>query len=170
MAALVSAEDFSTFLGITLPDVGTLRRNQMDFFLNEVSNWARHLARKAWVVPGDEPPTVRGIVLASCRREWNNPKRIGYLVKGPQSATFIQSAYPAGFFTEAEERYLRGLAGGGDLWTLETYRDEAGLQNGYLEVYPHGGWMPVYSPDDAWLFDGGTPIGNTMGVVDGGDP
>ena len=149
MAALVTAEDFSTFLGIELPADGTLRRRQMDFFLTEVSNWARHLARKAWVLPGDEPPTVRGIVLASCRREWNNPKRIAYLVKGPQSASFIQSAYPAGFFTEAEERYLRQQAGGtGDLWTQEIYRDDLEELNGYLWIEPHGGLMPVYAPGD----------------------
>jgi hypothetical protein len=149
MAALVTAEDFSTFLGIELPPVDSLRRRQMDFFLNEISNWARDLAKKAWLLPGDEPMTVRGIVLASARREWNNPKRIAYLVKGPQSASFIQSAYPAGFFTEAEERYLRQQAGGtGDLWTQEIYRDDIEEMNGYLEIYPHGGLMPVYAPGD----------------------
>lgn len=149
MAALVTAEDFSTFLGIELPADGTLRRRQMDFLLNEVSNWARAIAHKAWLLPGDEPQTARGIVLASCRREWNNPKRIAYLVKGPQSASFIQSAYPAGFFTEAEERFLRQQAGGtGDLWTQEIWRDDIAEMNGYLEIYPHGGLMPVYAPGD----------------------
>jgi hypothetical protein len=150
MAALVTAEDFSTFLGIELPPVDSLRRRQMDFLLNEVSNWARDLAKKAWLLPGDVTPTARGIILASCRREWNNPKRIAYLVKGPQSASFIQSAYPAGFFTEAEERYLRQQAGGGtgDLWTQEIYRDDIVEMNGYLGIYPHGGLMPVYAPGD----------------------
>lgn len=150
MAALVTADDFSTFLGIETPTAGGLKRRQMEFFLTEVSNWARDLAKKAWLVPGDEPPTVRGIVLAACRREWNNPKRIAYLVKGPQSASFIQSAYPPGFFTEAEERYLRGLnsSGGGDLWVMETYRDEVEGLNGYLGIYPHGGLMAVYAPGD----------------------
>jgi hypothetical protein len=149
MAALVTTEDFSTFLGIETPTVGSLKRRQMEFFLTEVSNWARDLAKKPWLVPGDEPPTVRGIVLAACRREWNNPKRIAYLVKGPQSASFIQSAYPVGFFTEAEERYLRQQAGGtGDMWVQETYRDTFEELNGYLGIYPHGGLMPVYAPGD----------------------
>lgn len=149
MAALVTAEDFSTFLGIELPPVDSLRRRQMDFLLNEVSDWARDLAKKAWLLPVDITPTARGIILASCRREWNNPKRIAYLVKGPQSASFIQSAYPAGFFTEAEERYLRQQAGGtGDLWTQEIYRDDIVEMNGYLGIYPHGGLMPVYAPGD----------------------
>ena len=150
MAALVTAEDFSTFLGIAVPPDGSLRRNQMEFFLNEVSNWVRDIAKKAWLLPGEEPPTVRGIILASCRREWNNPKRIAYLVKGPQSASFIQSAYPSGFFTEAEERYLRQQKAGltGDLWVQETYRDDISELNGYLEIYPQGGIMPVYAPGD----------------------
>lgn len=149
MAALVTAEDFSTFLGIELPPADSLRRRQMEFLLNEVSNWARDLAKKPWLLPGDEPMTARGIILASCRREWNNPKRIAYLVKGPQSASFIQSAYPAGFFTEAEERFLRQQAGGtGDLWTQEIYRDDIEEMNGYLQIYPHGGLMPVYAPGD----------------------
>jgi hypothetical protein len=150
MAALVSAEDFSTFLGIETPTVGSIRRRQMEFFLNEVSNWTRDLAKKAWVVPGEEPPTVRGIILASCRREWNNPKRIAYLVKGPQSASFIQSAYPVGFFTDAEERFLRQqkTGGTGDLWVQDIYRDNLDELNGYLEIYPNGGMMPVYAPGD----------------------
>lgn len=149
MAALVSAAEFSTFLGITPPTVGSLKRNQMEMFLEDVSNWARELSGKAWLLPADAPFTVTGIVKASCRREWNNPKRVAYLVKGPQSASFIQSAYPAGFFTEAEERRLRAFGGSsGDLWVQETYRDELDELNGYLEVYPHGGLMPVYHPLD----------------------
>lgn len=149
MAALVSAEDFSTFLGIPLPEVDSLKRKQMDFFLENVSDWARELSGKPWLLPSDAPSTARGIVLASCRREWFNPKRVAYLVKGPQSASFIQSAYPAGFFTEAEERRLRQYgAGTGDLWVQETYRDDDEIMNGYLEVYPHGGLMPVYHPYD----------------------
>jgi hypothetical protein len=150
MAALVSAEDFSTFLGIELPAVDSLKRKQMDFFLENVSDWAREISGKPWLLPADAPSTARGIVLAACRREWNNPKRVAYLVKGPQSASFIQSAYPAEFFTEAEERRLRKYGGQstGDLWTLETYRESDEFMNGYLEVYPHGGLMPVYHPID----------------------
>jgi len=149
MAALVSAVDFSTFLGIELPTAGSLKRRQMDFFLTEVSNWVRDLAKKAWILPGSEPATVRGIILAACRREWNNPKRVGYLTKGPQSASFIQSAYPPGFFTDAEERYLLRQAGGtGDMWVQETYRDDMDELNGYLEIFPQGGLMPVYAPGD----------------------
>ena len=149
MAALVTPQEFSTFLGIAVPSPGSLKRNQMEMFLNDVSDWARELAHKAWLLPGDAPATVKGIIKASCRREWNNPKRVGYLVKGPQSATFIQSAYPAGFFTEAEERRLIQYGGGtGDLWVQETYRDEVTELNGYLEIEPHGGIMPVYHPYD----------------------
>lgn len=150
MAALVTAEDFSTFLGIPVPQVNSLKRKQMDFFLENVSDWAREISHKAWLLPTDAPSTARGIVLAACRREWNNPKRVAYLVKGPQSASFIQSAYPAEFFTEAEERRLRQYGSGstGDLWVQETYRDELEEMNGYLEIYPHGGLMPVYSPND----------------------
>jgi hypothetical protein len=149
MAALVSAEEFSTFLGIAVPT--GLKLAQMNMFLTDVSDWARELAGKAWLLPDDAPATVRGIVKASCRREWSNPKRVAYLVKGPQSASFIQSAYPPGFFTDAEERRLiaYGRAGSsGDLFTVDTYRDEIEELNGYLEVYPHGGLMPVYNPDD----------------------
>lgn len=150
MAALVSAEEFSTFLGITPPPTGSLKRDQMEMFLVDVSNWAREIAHKAWLLPTDAPETVKGIVKASCRREWNNPKRVAYLVKGPQSASFIQSAYPAGFFTEAEERRLirYDSANTGDLWVQETYRDDIQELNGYLEIEPNGGLMAVYAPYD----------------------
>jgi hypothetical protein len=149
MASLVTAEDFSLFLGIETPTIGSLKRRKMDFLLNEVSTWVRDLAKKAWTLPGEEPPTARGIILASARREWNNPKRISYLVKGPQYAMFMPTAYPAGFFTDAEERYLRNLAGStGDMWTQEICRDDIQEMNGYLEIYPQGGLMPVYAPGD----------------------
>lgn len=154
MAALVTVAEFSTFLGIA-PPTG-IKLAQMEMFLTDVSNWARELSGKAWLLPADAPFTVAGIVKASARREWHNPKRVAYLVKGPQSASFIQSAYPAGFFTEAEERKLRsyGGTGTGDLWVQETYRDEVEEMNGYLEIYPSGGLMPVYHPLDEVGFPG----------------
>jgi hypothetical protein len=148
MAALVTAAEFSTFLGIPLPAVDSLKRQQMDMFLNDASEWVRDIAHQAWILPADAPATVIGIIKAACRREWNNPKRVAYLVKGPQSASFIQSAYPAEFFTELEERKLQSFKSTGELWTQSTYRDDEEITNGYLEVLPHGGYMPVYHPYD----------------------
>lgn len=153
MAALVSAEDFSTFLGIPLPPVESLKRKQMDMFLNDASDWAREIARRAWTLPTDAPPTVTGIIKAACRREWNNPKRVAYLVKGPQSASFIQGAYPPEFFTEAEERKLQSYKATGQLWTQGTYREEPAAGDGYLGIYPHGGFMPWSHPLDAGYED-----------------
>lgn len=148
MAALVSAQEFSTFLGIPVPPVESLKRKQMEMFLSDVSDWARELSRQAWLLPADAPATVKGIIKAACRREWNNPRRVAYLVKGPQSASFIQRAYPTGFFDEAEERYFHKFTSTGELWTQPTYRDEIEELNGYLEIYPHGGIMAVYAPGD----------------------
>lgn len=154
MAVLVSAGEFSTFLGIPLPASDSLQRNKMEMLLTWSSEWARELSQKPWLLPADAPFTARGIILAACRREWNNPKRVSYVVKGPQSATFMQQAYPPGFFSEAEEARLRGYARrGGDLWTFETYREEPEIMNGYLEIDPNGGLMPVYNPYDYGGYD-----------------
>lgn len=149
MAALVSAQEFSTFLGIPVPAESSLGREKMEFLLTLASDWAREFSQKPWLLPADAPVTARGIILAACRREWVNPKRVSYVVKGPQSATFMQSAYPPGFFSDAEEARLRAYSGsGGNFMSLRSYRDEDTELNGYLDVYPYGGSMPVYHPDD----------------------
>ncbi|AJD82103.1 head-to-tail adaptor [Mycobacterium phage EniyanLRS] len=149
MAALVSVEEFTTFLRVPLPEEGSEKHTQMEFLLTLASDWARELSCKPWLLPADAPVTAKGIILAASRREWNNPKRVSYVVKGPQSATFMQSAYPPGFFTDAEEAKLRSYGRSTGNWgVIETYRDDEEQLNGYLEVYPHGGLMPVYHPDD----------------------
>lgn len=149
MAALVTVEEFSTFLGIVPPVTGSIKLAQMQQFLDDTSEWAREISGKAWVLPADAPATVRGIIKASARREWNNPKRVSYLVKGPQTATFPQAAYPTEFFTDAEEaKLLSYKVGGGGLFTLQTTRDLPEETWGYLQVTPNGGFMPCYDPCD----------------------
>ena len=152
MAALVTVEEFSTFLGITVPS--GIKLAQMNMFLTDASDWARELSGKPWLLAADAPTTAKGIIKAACRREWNNPKRVTYVVKGPQATTFDRQAYPPGFFSEAEEaRLINFRRNGGSLWTFETYREEPEVLNGYLEIYPHGGLMPVYSPYDNGGYD-----------------
>lgn len=152
MAALVTVEDFATFMRMPTPTGD--KRTQMEFLLTLASDWARELSTKPWLLALDAPVTAKGIILAACRREWNNPKRVSYVVKGPQSATFMQQAYPPGFFSDAETaRLIRYSRGGGDLWTFETYREEPETLNGYLEIYPQGGLMPVYNPYDYGGYD-----------------
>jgi hypothetical protein len=153
MAALVTVEDFATFMRVPVPSGD--KRTQMEFLLTLTSDWARELSAKPWLLPVDAPTTARGIILAACRREWNNPKRVLNVTKGPQAATFMTQSYPTGFFTEAEEARLKAYRrSGGDLWTQDTYRDELPELNGYLEVEPQGGLMPVYSPYDPFGYPG----------------
>lgn len=149
MAALVTVSEFSTFLRVSEPAEGTETYTRMDYLLTLASDWARELSRKSWLLATDAPVTARGIILAACRREWNNPKRLSYVVKGPQSATFIQSAYPAGFFSDAEVAKLESYGRSTGNWvSMTAWREDELELNGYLEVYPYGGLMPVYHPDD----------------------
>lgn len=150
-AAFASAGDLAAFLGIDVPASGSKDLARMNLILQLASDWARDLARRAWAAPGDAPATVKGIVLASARREWDNPKRVGYETKGPESAAYIQAAYPAGFFTDAEERWFRKFHTSGGLFTISTSRDSEEESEGYLRIAGDGGYFPMWSPlDPGW--------------------
>ena len=121
---------------------------QAEFVLLMASEWARTIAGRAWPDPTDCPTTVVGVVLAASRREIENPRRVTYEVKGPESASYNQAAVPAGFFTDVELKYLGKFRRSGGLWTQATYRDDINEYIGYLAVPGHGDLLPMYGPND----------------------
>lgn len=123
---------------------------QAEDVLLMASEFARSIAGKLWATAEDAPRTVVGIVLAAARREIENPRRVSYEVKGPESASYNVANCPPGFFTDAEMKFLRKFRnGGGGLWSLSSYRDEDGSLDGY--VFAGGGSKPMA------LYDSGDP-------------
>lgn len=121
---------------------------QAEDVLLMASEWARSVAGKLWATTESVPRTVVGIILASARREIENPRRVTYEVKGPESASYNQHNYPAGFFTESEYRYLRKYRKSGALWSLSSYRDLADEQIGYLFAGDGSEPLPMFWPGD----------------------
>lgn len=146
---LAEVSDLFLMLGKTTPAEESVPYLRAVLLINLASDWAREFAHKAWADPGQAPVTVRGLVLAGAKREYTNPRRVTYEVKGPESASYDKAAYPPGFFTDAEIRYLDKYHGGtGQLWTQGTYNDDPVPSDGYLQIDGEGGWLPMYSPFD----------------------
>lgn len=121
---------------------------QAEDILLMASEWARSIAGKLWATADSAPSTVVGIVLAAARREIENPRRVTYETKGPESASYSQQNYPAGFFTEAEYKFLRKFRKTGGLWSLSSYRDLKDEQIGYLYAGNGREPLPMYWPGD----------------------
>lgn len=130
---LATVADLTTWMGVVFDAADTLRA---EFVIRVASNWARDISGKLWPdrAAVDFPRTVWGIVLGSSRREFENPRRVTYEVKGPESTSYNQQAYPPGFFTAEEIKYLRKYRKGGGLFTQATYRDEPEQTLGYVMV------------------------------------
>jgi len=122
--------------------------DQAEYVLLLASEWARAISGKLWATADSAPQTVVGIVLASARREIENPRRVTYEVLGPQSASYNVANYPPGFFTEPEYKFLRRFRSAGGLWSQSSYRDLADEQIGYLYVTNTNEPLPMYWPGD----------------------
>ncbi len=124
--------------------------SRAEMILRYASWWARDIAGKMWPDrdAADLPPTVKGIVLAASRREFENPRKVIYDVKGPESASLNQRAYPPGFFTDVEYAYFRRFRPGGGLWTQGTYRDDFDMTLGYVRAMGLGKAIPYFNPGD----------------------
>lgn len=149
-SALASTADLATFMKVEFDEAAT---EQAGLVLQLASAWARSIAHKLWATAEDiaefRRDTVVGIILASSRRELTNPRRVTYEVHGPDSASYNQKAVPAGFFTDEELKYLQACRGStGSLWTVETYRDEPEVSDGYLYATTTSKPFPMYAPYD----------------------
>lgn len=129
-------------------DLGSPELAQAEDVLLMASEWARSIAGKLWATPDSAPTTVVGIVLAAARREIENPRRVTYETKGPESASYNQLNYPTGFFTETEYRFLRRFRKSGALWSLSSYRDLKEDQIGYLFAGGGSEPLPFFWPGD----------------------
>jgi hypothetical protein len=118
------------------------------YIIRVVSGWAREVASKLWPTADSCPITAKGIVLAASRREFENPRHVTYEVKGPESATYNQQAYPPGFFTPEEEKYLKKFRPRGGLWSQSTYRDHHRESWGYIRLLQGGKPIPYFCPGD----------------------
>jgi hypothetical protein len=124
---------------------------QAEDVLLMASEWARSIAGKPWPTAQDAPRTVVGIILASARREIENPRRATYEVMGPMAASYSQQNCPPGFFTEGEYKFLRRQRKGAGLWSLTSYKDDEDLTIGYLYAIDMNKPIPMFSPlDPGW--------------------
>jgi hypothetical protein len=121
---------------------------QAEDVLLMASEWARAISGKLWATAADAPKTVVGIVLASARREIENPRRATYEVKGPESASYNADNCPPGFFTEPEHKFLRKFRKTAGFWSLSSYRDWPGDEIGYLYAGSGSEPFPMYWPGD----------------------
>lgn len=128
---LATSAELATWMGASFEEDDVARS---EFIIRVTSGWARQIAGKLWPDrdAADFPITVRGIVLAASRREFENPRRVTYEVKGPESASYNALAYPPGFFTSPEEKFLLRFRKGGGLFTVSSYRDSPEETLGYL--------------------------------------
>jgi hypothetical protein len=139
---LATVSELATWMGESFDEDDSARAA---FILRVASGWAREIAGKLWPDrdAADFPITVRGIVLGAARREFENPRRVTYEVKGPESATYNQQAYPPGFYTGPEEKFLKRYRRGGGLFTLSTYKDNWRESLSYLG-YGNNPWLLGY--------------------------
>lgn len=142
---LVTTEELSTWLGAEFDDEDLPRAS---YIIRVVSGWAREVSGKLWPTADSCPITAKGIVLAASRREFENPRHVTYEVKGPESSTYNQQAYPPGFFTDVEERYLKKFRPRGGLWSQSTYREDPLQQMGYIRMLQGGKPIPYFFPGD----------------------
>jgi hypothetical protein len=142
---LILTSELATWMGVVFDDGDTARAI---WIIRVVSGWAREVAGKLWPTEADCPITGKGIVLAASRREFENPRHVTYEVKGPESATYNQQAYPPGFFTDVEERYLKKFRPRGGLWSQGTYRDDPFETIGYIRTTDNYRPIPYFGPGD----------------------
>lgn len=130
---LATAAELATWMGASFEEDDVARA---EFILRVTSGWARQIAGKLWTDRDavDFPITVKGIVLAASRREFENPRSVTYEVKGPESASYNALAYPPGFFTPPEEKFLQRFRKGGGLFTIRSYRDDWTETLGYIRT------------------------------------
>lgn len=149
---LATSAELATWMGVVFDDTDTARAESI---LRVGSGWARQISGKLWPDRDarDFPITARGIVLAAARREFENPRHVTSEVKGPESAAYNPLAYPPGFFTQPEEKFLRRFRPSGGLWTQSTSRDDIDMTLGYIRVLGYNGSpIPYFNPGDpGWL-------------------
>jgi hypothetical protein len=122
--------------------------------LRIISGAARVVAGKIWPDPlaADFPITVSGIVLAASRREMESPRRVTHEVKGPESASYLESAQSASFFNEAECKFLKRFRPGGGMFTVRTMKDEEEWTLGYIHVLGSSRPIPYFNQGDPGWF------------------
>ena len=146
---IATAAELATWMGAEFDDDDTARA---ELILRLASYWARDIALTFWPDRSEVPFTARGIVLAASRREFENPRKVVYEVKGPESASYNQQAYPPGFFTDPELKFLKRYTPGGGLFSLTTCRDDDEWTLGYIRVLGSDSRpIPYFNPwDPGW--------------------
>ena len=149
---LATVAQLQTWMGVTFNESDTARAA---YVLRVASYWARMVAGKIWPDrnAADFPPTVNGIVLASARREVENPRRVIHETKGPEAASYLPAAVPDGFFTEAECKMLKRFRPGGGLFTIRTMKDEEEWTLGYIHVLGSTKPLPYFNYGDPGWFE-----------------
>lgn len=149
---LATVDELAAWMGVSFEEEDIARAA---FILRVASGAARQISGRFWPDRGaaDFPITVRGIVLAAARREFENPRRVTYEVKGPESATYSQAAVPPGFFTDAEQKFLLRFRSGGGLFTIRTHKDDEEWTLGYIRVLGSDRPIPYFNYGDPGWFE-----------------
>ncbi|MDB2213852.1 hypothetical protein [Mycobacteroides abscessus] len=146
---LATADELATWMGVVFDDDDKARAR---FILRVASGWARMISGKLWPDRDTVSVTVRGIVAAAARREFENPRHVTYEVKGPESASYDRLAYPNGFFTDAEKAFLQKYRPSGQLWVQGTCRDDMDMVLGYVRILGFDKPLPYFNPwDPGWM-------------------
>ncbi|MBB5167209.1 hypothetical protein [Mycobacterium sp. AZCC_0083] len=150
--SLATTAELATWMGETFDSDDSARAA---FIIRVASGWARQISGKLWPDRDDDsfPITVRGIILGAARREFENPRRVTYEVRGPESTSYNQLAYPPGFFTAPEEKALKYYRPGGGLFTVSTYRDDPCFALGYIGMGPGNKPLPYFNPGEPGWFE-----------------
>lgn len=149
---LATVAQLQTWMGYTFSTTDAARAA---YILSVASSWARHISGKIWPDPNapDFPVSVNGIIVAAARREMENPGRFIHETKGPEAGSRLPAAVPAGFFTEAECKFLKKFRPGGGLFTIRTMKDEEEWTLGYIHVLGSSRPIPYFNYGDPGWFE-----------------
>lgn len=150
--SLATTAELATWMGLTFDSDES---DRAAFIIRVASGWARQISGKLWPDRDDTsfPVTVRGIILGAARREFENPRRVTYEVRGPESTSYNQMNYPPGFYQPAEEKALKRFRPGGGLFTVRTYRDDPCFALGYIGMGPYSAPLPYFNPGDPGWYE-----------------
>lgn len=149
LPALAEVEDLAAGIpdGIDVED-----EDRATWVLEIVSQWARSISRRDWLLT-QPPPDVVAVVLLAAKREFLNPRYVIREAEGPFNAQYSENSVPVGVFNDAErailERVWRAAKGG--MYIKKFGRDDKALSIGYLRTLPESKLFPAVSPyDPGW--------------------
>ena len=125
--------------------------DRASWVLSIVSQWARSISRKDWILTAP-PDDVVAVVLLAAKREYLNPRYVIREAEGPLNAQYSENSVPVGVFNAAEVAILERAWRKKGMWIKNFGRDEKSLSVGYLRTLPDEKLIAAVSPyDPGWV-------------------